>query len=278
MARGNRSVLEDLFGLPWWINVILAVVAYFSFIYWIPSVSFNNVLVDGLAQKAPSAALYPTALFLFCAALSALVAWQKGQLLDSQKNITTLRTITWQEFEILVGEAYRRKGYSVSETGGGGADGGVDLVIKKGGEKLLIQCKHWKFQKAGVKIVRELYGVIAAEGASGGIVITSGTFTQEAKDFARGKPLELVDGNKLMKLVADVQKSPTPGAYKAPDNTVPQPNASNKTDNFCPLCGSEMVLRTARRGKNAGDKFWGCSAYPRCRATKTSGESRPSEG
>lgn len=33
----------------------------------------------------------------------------------------------------------------------------------------------------------------------------------------------------------------------------------------CPRCGSAMVVRTAKRGSNAGNQFWGCSAYPRCR-------------
>lgn len=34
----------------------------------------------------------------------------------------------------------------------------------------------------------------------------------------------------------------------------------------CPVCGNAMVLRTAKTGKNAGRQFWGCSAYPNCRA------------
>lgn len=33
----------------------------------------------------------------------------------------------------------------------------------------------------------------------------------------------------------------------------------------CPKCGSPLILRTSRTGKNAGDKFYGCSAYPQCR-------------
>jgi ATP-dependent DNA helicase RecQ len=35
----------------------------------------------------------------------------------------------------------------------------------------------------------------------------------------------------------------------------------------CPQCGSNMVLRTARRGSNAGNRFYGCSNYPRCKGT-----------
>lgn len=33
----------------------------------------------------------------------------------------------------------------------------------------------------------------------------------------------------------------------------------------CPYCGGNLVLRTATRGKNAGNQFYGCSNYPKCR-------------
>jgi len=33
----------------------------------------------------------------------------------------------------------------------------------------------------------------------------------------------------------------------------------------CPKCGSDMVLRTSKKGPNAGNEFWGCSAFPKCR-------------
>jgi hypothetical protein len=33
----------------------------------------------------------------------------------------------------------------------------------------------------------------------------------------------------------------------------------------CPKCGAAMVLRTARKGKNAGSAFWGCATFPACR-------------
>ena len=35
----------------------------------------------------------------------------------------------------------------------------------------------------------------------------------------------------------------------------------------CPRCGADMVLRTARRGANQGNQFWGCSTFPKCRNT-----------
>jgi restriction system protein len=255
MTRKNQSLFDVLALFPWWINVILGVIVYISFKYWIPSLIFQNPFYKGIAMALPSIAPVAAAILLCVAAISAFNAWRKRHLLEKQKGTETLRAINWKEFEELVGEAYRRKGYSVTETGGGGADGGVDLVLRKGGEKLLVQCKHWKMDKVGVKLIREIYGVVAAEGATGGIVISSGTFTQEARDFAGGKPLELLDGSELLQLVAEVQKTPLQ-------------LIKNSNDHICPLCGAKMVLRTAKKGPSAGEKFWGCSTFPKCRGTK----------
>ncbi|MFP3449609.1 restriction endonuclease, partial [Pseudomonas sp. SIMBA_067] len=52
--------------------------------------------------------------------------------------------MSWREFERLVGEAYRRLGYVVNVVGQGGADGGVDLVLIRPREKILVQCKQWR--------------------------------------------------------------------------------------------------------------------------------------
>src|SRR5437867_12974393 len=102
---------------------------------------------------------------------------------------------------MLVGEAFRLQRYAVMETGRSGPDGGVDLVLTKGGEKFLVQCKQWKAFKVGVDVVRELYGVMAARGATGGFVVTSGRFTDDATAFASGRNVKLVDGPKLRGLI-----------------------------------------------------------------------------
>lgn len=52
--------------------------------------------------------------------------------------------MSWRGLETLVGEAYRMQGYRVTETGSGGADGGVDLMLVQEGEKFQVQCKQRK--------------------------------------------------------------------------------------------------------------------------------------
>jgi restriction system protein len=182
--------------------------------------------------------------------------------------------MSWQEFEMLVAEAFRLQGYRVVETGGGGADGGVDLVLTKlgtnGSEKFLVQCKQWRAFKVGVDVVRELYGVMAATGAAGGFVITSGRFTDEARSFASGRNVKLVDGGRLHALLqrakagAGHAQIQPPSASASSSKTV-EPAAPAVA---CPSCSKPMVRRLAKRGTTAGAAFWGCSGYPACRGTR----------
>jgi restriction system protein len=95
----------------------------------------------------------------------------------------------------------------VLENPGEGADGGVDLRLRKDGKKVYVQCKHWK-RDVGVKVVRELYGVIKAQNAAKGIIVTSGSFSADAMSFAKGKEIGLVDCKQLLALVAGVQNPP----------------------------------------------------------------------
>jgi restriction system protein len=204
--------------------------------------------------------------FLTGAGISAFGRHKRAKLFEDVREGSAfhlLNGMIWMEFEMLVGEAFRRKGYSVSETGGGGADGGVDLVLRKDGEKFLVQCKHWKAYKVGVTVIRELYGVMAASGAVGGFVVTSGVFTQEAKSFAEGINIELIEGAELIAMIKKVQRQPqstiatTQPTLRRSPTTITEPN--------CPKCGSTMSVRTAKQGANIGKTFWGCTGFPQCR-------------
>jgi predicted RNA-binding Zn-ribbon protein involved in translation (DUF1610 family) len=46
----------------------------------------------------------------------------------------------------------------------------------------------------------------------------------------------------------------------------------------CPRCGSALILRTARKGRNRGSQFWGCTAWPSCGYTADLGVMRSSPG
>lgn len=64
--------------------------------------------------------------------------------------------------------------------------------------------------------------------------------------------------------------SPVPQHPKAPRVVMPKKARSMRSSNspHCPRCGAQMVRRTARRGRNPGSRFWGCSRFPKCRGTR----------
>lgn len=249
----KQSVADALITLPWWLNLVFAAVAYFSLKYWIPGIESQNIVFQGLIKAAPHFALIIAGLLILMAALSALHAWRKGELLNKQTSIQSIQNLSWKDFEYLVSEAYSRKGFTVHENLGSGADGGIDLTLSKDGKRTLVQCKNWKSQTVGVSTIRELFGIVTAEGADEGIVVCSGHYTADAQDFAKGKPLTLIDGNHLTRLISKVQTA---------QKVTEQPEIT------CPSCGSSMVVRLAKKGKNTGDRFLGCSRFPKCRGTR----------
>jgi restriction system protein len=191
-----------------------------------------------------------------------LFARKRHRLVDEQTSLEKLRETAWKDFEYLVAEAFRRQGYQVEFSLGHGADGGVDLTLHLDGRTSLVQCKQWKVFSVGPPVIREMFGLMTAEQADEAIIVTSGKFTRDAQEFAAGKPIRLIDGPQLLALVQSVQIRP---AGTEPANL--ENGGRPQGPPACPECGKPMVLRTARRGANAGSQFWGCSAYPACKGT-----------
>lgn len=262
MARKGQfdMVFDMLVKVPWWVGVLFAgIIKVVGLI--VTSNPSNDPVQDALMPIGKMVFNLFAILALVAAAISAIRGLGRKLLLNNQTGLASLSALSWREFEQLVGEAFRRQGYAVEETGGGGADGGVDLVLRGHGETVLVQCKQWRERQVGVDKVRELFGVVTAEGANRGILVSSGNYTNDAQSFKVGKPLTLIDGPALAQLVRNVQ--PTfPTAAPAPR----MPPARNPTS--CPRCGSPMTLRTAKRGTNAGSSFYGCTRYPACKGIR----------
>ncbi len=168
--------------------------------------------------------------------------------------IGQMRAIDWFQFEKLVALVYRKLGYTVTRLGGANPDGGIDLVVEKDNQRLAVQCKHWKTWNVGVKAVREFLGALTDAGIRQGIFITLSGYTGEAKQLAEKHGIEIVNENGLAKMIDGRGARPDPEVLAI----------LKDTRKFCPRCENEMVLRTATRGLGAGQKFWGCSTYPKC--------------
>ncbi len=275
MAKSRKSgadVLLDITArLPWWLGVVLALLSYLL---------LHTVAAKPPAAPAQSGQLAGFALagmvqalarigqyllpffFLLGAAVSAWRRRQAAQLHDAATHRADgVAQMSWREFEALVGEYFRRLGYTVIEQGGAGPDGGVDVLLQKGADRYLVQCKHWRALRVGVQPVRELYGVMAARRVAGGFLVTSGDFTDEARSFAAGRELELINGQALKKGIR---------AQATATQPIPAAQAAASAVPGCPLCQAPMLLRQARSGPMAGKQFWGCSTFAqtKCRGTR----------
>lgn len=100
------------------------------------------------------------------------------------------------EFEEAVAVVYRKKGYEavVSKQGG---DKGIDIILTRENKKIAVQCKAHN-KPVSPSVVRDLYGTMNHFGYSEGILVSRNGFTVGVYEFAKDKPIELVNLNNLM--------------------------------------------------------------------------------
>ena len=210
MAKGKRfpALFQD--GLPWWLGVALAAGSWAGIVYFPPeAVAALPVGGRRLAGLVERLAWVPATAVAAVFVAGALASWRerrrKKRLLDVRNGIAPIGRLSWREFEELVAEAFRREGYSVLENEKAGLDGGVDIRLRRNGALFLVQCKNWNRNRAGVGVVREMCGIMMDEGAAGVAIVCSGRFTRDAWRFAKGKPVRLVDGGRLVELIGHVR-------------------------------------------------------------------------
>lgn len=259
MAHRRRNTLfNDLAVLPWWLNLAVGVGAFFVLRYAVPRL---DPPAGAVATATPYLAWALLIAFSGAAMASAHRQWKRRRLLEQQTDLDSMRELPWDEFQQLVGEAYRRLGYHVRETGADNRHGGVDLVLRKQGQTTLVECKRWRLRQVRAATLRDLQGVMVARHAEQGLVVTTSGFTPEALSFASDRPIGLVDGPQLLKLVQTVRKQAV----------VPPRPASAAREHRCPHCGREMVLRVATKGAKAGTRYWSCTGFPSCKGTRPVG-------
>jgi restriction system protein len=176
----------------------------------------------------------------------------------------TLDSISWENFELLAGEIFRRQGFEVEIGSGLGADGGKDLTLRRDGEVRLVQCKLFSADnKVSVMAMREFYGMLMAEKATSGIFMTTGLYSRDAREFAEGKSIELLGRAEIEQLIASVSRRGENLCVIG--NWIDEFTASaHVTDPDCPRCRQPMKLK---RGA-MGSVFWSCRSFPRCRGKR----------
>ena len=248
--RSLNSPSGGLAEYPWWFNAGIGLTIYFGLPNVVPLIDGVTPLIVSIADMVK----WLSVLFVIPILVGMARSRRRKRFLIQNRTQERISALDWREFEVLIENYYNILGYQTSRDPDDGPDGGVDVrVWDAEGSCHLIQCKHWKVEKVGVKIVRELLGVVTAEGAAGGVVVTSGTYTQDARNFARdrGVAIKLVDGNDLLQMLGGL------------------PSRKSPSTQICPRCQSNLVLRRATKGRKKGKMFYGCESFPKCRYTRT---------
>ena len=169
-----------------------------------------------------------------------------------QELLQNLRSLTPSEFEKFIADLFTQLGFK-SEAVGKSNDGGIDVIAVKDNVTSYIQCKKFISREVTVGAIRDFYGALANKLANGkGYFITTNKFTLEAQKFAEDKPIELIDGFRLIDYI------------KLTNKDIITTVVSNDTENMtCPECGNKLIKKRGKFGY-----FIGCSNYPNCRFTR----------
>jgi len=191
----RKTLIDELLNTLFRISIVYAIVLFF--IWFSNKALFVKLLLWGLA--------FLTFFIVIVLFVKRSKVHKQSQWRTDRELLHWLKGLKPWEFEDYIARLYSKLEYK-TERVGGGYDGGVDVIAEKNGIKYYIQCKKYITSTVGVKEIREFYGVLVDHTSQGkGIFITTNIFTSEAEYFAKDKPIELIDGQKLVRLIRQME-------------------------------------------------------------------------
>jgi len=208
--RKKLHLIDFLAQIPWWLSVALSVSFYILLKFGVPYFETQFSLLNEVhLSLGPVFAPVVALALLSPVAFSLLKSNRRKKLLDLKEEIQAIQDLSWPDFKKLVTEAYVRSGFSNMENSAFTSDPSVDLVMRKGANLYLVQCRYWQNRKLGKREVKNLIVLMHSKQASGAFLLTTGIFTNEARHYAAGGPINLVDGIELVKLLGKVSDTGT---------------------------------------------------------------------
>lgn len=150
---------------------------------------------------------------------------------QTDPRLTALMELSPFEFERAVTQLITSLGFRAQQTQAS-RDGGIDIWGEDarpfGSGCIIVQCKRYANDNlVGEPIVRELFGLVHAHGVNTGVLLTTSGFTADARRFAAGKPIELIDGTQLLDLLRSTGKNtPTTSAHRPEPSLLTFSNSS----------------------------------------------------
>ncbi|MEZ4705905.1 MAG: restriction endonuclease [Caldilineaceae bacterium] len=123
--------------------------------------------------------------------------------MNKEQALARLKALDPMVFEHLTALLFERRGF-VAQTVGASGDEGVDVLLRRGDRTAVVQCKRYD-GSVGQPTVRDLYGTMMHNRAAEAYLVTTGMITQQAREWAFGKPIQLVDGFSLVNWIMSPQ-------------------------------------------------------------------------
>ena len=200
--RKDLNIIDFLTQIPWWVSVALSTTFYVLLKFAVPYFETQSTLVNEVdVSLGPVLAPLVALAFLSPVTFSLLKFNRKKKLQDLKNELQVIQELSWQEFKTLVAEAFRHVGYIILENSAFTSDPSVDLVMRKGANLYLVQCRYWQNRKLGKREVKNLFSLMQDKQYSGVFLLTTGIFSNEARYYAASKPVNLVDGIDLIELL-----------------------------------------------------------------------------
>ncbi|MEN9889866.1 MAG: hypothetical protein RLY78_161 [Pseudomonadota bacterium] len=217
MAGRHSRALDKLMSttgrLPVWSGFVLAAGLYAS----LHAASRQPALLGGhgsagAGETSLITLLLTVAQYLLpalCLLLTLRAIWRRHRLMRreqlAQAAARAVAELDGRGFARLIAESFQRSGYRVLGVHGAGASGGrdhgADIELSKDGELHLVQVRYWRADMVDHRAVRQLNAAITTNGASRGWIITSGLFTEKARQEAALRPIRLIDGCGLLRII-----------------------------------------------------------------------------
>ena len=209
--KKDLNIFDFLAQIPWWVSVTLSASFYLLLQYVLPYFENQSALVNEVhVSLAPVFAPVVALALLAPVTFSFLKSSRKKKLHDLREEIKSIQELSWKQFSEQVAEAYGNMDYFILKNDFT-TDPSVDLVLRKSANLYLLQSRYWRNRKIGLREVRKLYTLMHNKQASGIFLLTTGIFSREARRYAIGRPINLIDGIKLVELLDSVkEQKPTP--------------------------------------------------------------------
>lgn len=183
----ENSLFAILLRSRWWISFALAIGLFLIARLFIPET-------------------YAIVVPIPFAVIGCIAAWRQLRMPGAGRvaeRLEILRALSWRDFSDALEAAYRHEGYAVRRLGRGAAD----LELTRGGQRTLVSAKRWKVARAGVEPLRELAAAGAGGDAVARVFVAASEVTEQARAFAAGHGIRIVEGAELVALLARAPSS-----------------------------------------------------------------------